>query len=273
VAAIEADGGLADADPGRILGAVAQATRAAAAAWEAEQPVPPTLLWHLTLDRAEALVGNALRHPFECYADQRCFPEVPFGEEEQAAPQRILPWDPRAPVSVPGTKIRIRGRIDRLDLSGTGDATRVVDYKTSRQPKDFVLRGGRELQRCLYAFATSALLGGVESIDAGLLYPSHVPGQFDRNIYMPLLDPGRTMNVLSSALAEACRNLADGLAVPGVAAGLRAADTRNLKDDNRQHEEDPMGFALPVVPGTMLEPKKAAAAALLGGIPQFWEEP
>jgi hypothetical protein len=61
-----------------------------------------------------------------------------------------------------------------------------------------------------------------------------------------------------------------GLAVPGVAAGARYKDTRNLRD-NRQGEEDRSAFALPVVPGTMLEPKKAAARALLGDIPQFWE--
>jgi hypothetical protein len=77
---------------------------------------------------------------------------------------------------------------------------------------------------------------------------------------------------LSAALTVACENLRSGLAVPGIAAGAHRKDTRNLKDDdNRQNEHDDSGFALPVVPGTMLEPKKISARERLGDIPAFWE--
>jgi hypothetical protein len=60
--------------------------------------------------------------------------------------------------------------------------------------------------------------------------------------------------------------------VPGVAAGAQIWETRDRKDDdNRKNERDDTAFALPVVPGTMLEPKKISARERLGDIPDFWE--
>ncbi|MFX6218488.1 PD-(D/E)XK nuclease family protein, partial [Acinetobacter baumannii] len=61
---------------------------------------------------------------------------------------------------------------DRLDISGDGRRVLVRDYKTGRRPKNNIrLDGGRELQRCLYAFTVRALLGAGISISASLLYP------------------------------------------------------------------------------------------------------
>ena len=46
------------------------------------------------------------------------------------------------------------------------------DYKTGRVANDgIILDGGKELQRCLYAFAVKALLGRDVDIRASLLYP------------------------------------------------------------------------------------------------------
>ena len=65
-----------------------------------------------------------------------------------------------ASVEIPDAGFRIAGYIDRLDISGDGRRALVRDYKTGRPPKDsIVLDGGKELQRCLYAFAVKALLG------------------------------------------------------------------------------------------------------------------
>ena len=73
---------------------------------------------------------------------------------------------------IPGTGFKIAGYIDRLDISGDGRQAMVLDYKTGRVPKDsIILDGGKELQRCLYAFAVKALLGGDVEIRASLLYP------------------------------------------------------------------------------------------------------
>jgi hypothetical protein len=175
-------------------------------------------------------------------------------------------------VTIPGVGLRIGGKIDRLDLSEPIASARVVDYKTGRAKKDIVLRGGRELQRCLYGYAVSALLDSVGTLDTALLYPSHVQNRPEDNYCSPLVDPPATLAQLSAALAVACENLRSGLAVPGIAAGAHIKDTRNFKsDDNRQNEHDDSAFALPVVPGTMLEPKKISARERLGDIPDFWE--
>ena len=264
--------GLGQANGDEIGACVERAVALTGMAWEVERPIPPGLLWTLTLRRAEILVLNALLHPFQSMDGQKSFSEVPFGGDGQPQPSRRLPWDAMMPVHIPDVGLRIGGRIDRLDISGNGSTARVVDYKTGRQHGDYVLRGGRELQRCLYAFAVRALLTDVAHIEAALLYPSHGLEGPSGNAYTPLGAPTKTLEQLSQTLALACQNMRNGLAIPGVAAGARYADTRSHKD-NRKGEEDRLSFALPVVPGTMLEPKKLAAQQLLGAMPQFWEAP
>jgi len=271
---VAADGSLPPPAPESVLAAVGDGAHAAAERWEAELPIPPALLWQVTLQRAKAVALNALLHPLAPLAGQRSFSEVNFGWAEP--PDRLRPagWDATRPVAIPDTGLVIRGLIDRIDLSADQTAARVVDYKSGRAETGIVLRGGRELQRCLYGYAVHALLGTVASIEAALLYPSREPNRPQDNHYAPLEDPDATLTRLTGALTVACDNLRRGLAVPGIAAGLRYTDTRRLRDDNNcQGEEDDLGFALPVVPGTVLEPKKRAARPLLGAISDFWEVP
>ena len=67
---------------------------------------------------------------------------------------------PSAPVTIPDAGFNIAGYIDRLDISGDGKRALVRDYKTGQAAQgDIRLDGGKELQRCLYAFAVKALLG------------------------------------------------------------------------------------------------------------------
>ena len=95
---------------------------------------------------------------------------MPFGGAEPKS-DAVAPWDAAAPVTIPGTGLRIGGYIDRLDIAADGHHALVRDYKTGRMPKDdIVLDHGRELQRCLYAFAVKSLLGDEVSISASLLY-------------------------------------------------------------------------------------------------------
>ena len=48
------------------------------------------------------------------------------------------------PVTIPGTPLRIQGRIDRLDLSEDGRTARLVDYKTGKPKDTGVLAGLRD---------------------------------------------------------------------------------------------------------------------------------
>jgi RecB family exonuclease len=264
--------GVGHFDPNCLSDTMTQASQVVAARWEAERPVPPGLLWRITLARAEVITINALQYPYEVLAGQRSFTEVPFGQSASPTAKRTLPWDVTRKVVIPGVGLRIGGKIDRLDLSEPIASARVVDYKTGRPRKETVLRGGRELQRCLYGYAVRALLASVNILDTALLYPSHTQNRPEDNHYAPLAEPDVTLAQLSAALTVACANLRSGLAVPGIAAGAQIRDTRNLKDDdNRRNERDDSAFALPVVPGTMLEPKKISARERLGDIPNFWE--
>jgi hypothetical protein len=207
-----ASGGLAQAGADEVGSAVSRAVAATGISWEIGHPIPPGLLWNLTLARTEAMVLNALRHPFAALDGQRSYPEVPFAEDGAPGRPRRMPWDPAAAVHVPGTGLRIGGRIDRLDLSADGARARVVDYKTGRHPGDFQLRGGRELQRCLYAYAVRALLAGAEEVEAALLYPSRARwflGQYLRAAGLSPGDAGATLHRARAGKAEhagrACR--------------------------------------------------------------------
>lgn len=83
---------------------------------------PPPVIWRRKLQDVRALGVIALTFEEAGLPDQRSWAEIPFGDDFRArnltAEQRSrLPWDPSAPVVIPGTNLRIGGSIDRLDLS------------------------------------------------------------------------------------------------------------------------------------------------------------
>ena len=155
LATLEKGGGLAAADEAQIAGAVQDAAARIAVVWESERAVPPALIWRRTLDDARILTTRALTYGDEHLPAARSFGEVAFGGATPKA-DTASPWDSQTPVEIPATGFRIAGYIDRLDIAGDGKRALVRDYKTGRPPKDDIsLDGGRELQRCLYAFAVS----------------------------------------------------------------------------------------------------------------------
>ena len=247
---LEADGGLANASDQRIAAAVGEAANEIARDWENEQAVPPPVIWRRTLDEVRALGTRALAFRDENLTGVRAYGEVPFGGMEPKS-DGAIPWDAQAAVAIPDTGFRIRGHIDRLDVSGDGRRALVRDYKTGRVPKDdIVLDGGRELQRCLYAFAVRALLGDDVAIAASLLYPREKRD-------LRLEDPDAALRTLIGHLQAARANLASGGAVMG-------EDTGNTYDD--------LAFALPANAGAIYRPRKeVAATALLGDAARVWE--
>lgn len=247
---LEANGGLAAATGQQIASAVDDAAGEVAEIWETERPVPPRVIWRRTLDEARELSRRALAFGDERLPGARAFGEVPFGGAEpktDVAP----PWDATASVGIPGTDFRIAGYIDRLDVSADSRRALVRDYKTGRKPKDtIILDGGKELQRCLYAFAVKAMLGDDVAISASLLFPRD-------EVDLQLEDPEGTLADVAGYLSAAHASLLAGSAVLG-------ADTGGTYDD--------LAFALPANGGaTYCKRKIAAATERLGDAAQVWE--
>ena len=172
VDALEPQPGYLRASRHEVEEALSHAIEATATQWPLERPIPPLLLWHHTLAAAGALGLRALTLDEGFRPGTRSWTEVRFGEEGPAIADAGLPWNPGTPVEIGDLGIRVRGKIDRLDLNSTGDI-RVPDYKTGREPKQadrLILGGGAELQRALYALAAHQLLGGNRRIVTRLMF-------------------------------------------------------------------------------------------------------
>jgi hypothetical protein len=249
---LEGEGGFAGATMEQIRTAVNHAAAGVAENWEAERAVPPRIVWRRILDDVRDLSTRALARRDDRLPDARSYGEVPFGGA-CPKPEAALPWDAAAAVEVPGTGLRIEGYIDRLDISGNGCSALVQDYKTGKKPKDdIVLNGGKELQRCLYAFAVKAMLGNDVTISASLFYPRDKAD-------LRLDDPETTLNDVARYLNAARANLLGGGGVPGVDAG---------------GDSDDFAFALPANAGVIYcKRKMAAASARLGAAADVWEAP
>ena len=243
---LEAGPTLFAADDAAIRDAVRRAATGATSTWQSSRVAPPRATWSARVAKAEALAANALLFGP---------PPLPGGTARSEARFGARPsGDGAAVVALDGTPFVLAGRIDRLDVSADGRAARVVDYKTGATIRaDAVLDGGREIQRCLYARAATALLPSVETVEAALLYP-----RAGGDGYRPLADPAETWMVLRAALDAAHGGLLGGRALPGPDAGERFDD---------------MAIAMPAPCGSMLAAKKDAARPLLGEASRIWSEP
>ena len=253
---IAGPGRFAGAAPAAIAQAIEQAAEIVAARWGESRPLPPPAVWERKRAEAVELASTALSLAEEPLPDQRSWAEIPFGdvralsEEARAA----LPWDPTRTVAIPGTTVRIGGFIDRLDLAGDRSRARVTDYKSGtlhgRPPQ---LKGGAELQRCLYAFAVKALIETEPEVDAHLLYPRR------GDQALALEDPEGTLRKLTGYLAAAYTLFREGKALPGPA-------TRDSWYD--------LAFALPGgAKESYLAKKLLLAAQALDAVAPLWEEP
>ena len=247
---LERHGSLASARPEQLVAAIEHAAATVSERWQAEQAVPPKVVWRRTVADAREIALSALQHPEPPLSGQKCFTEVPFGGQTPKS-DGAIPWDPAQPVEIADTGFRISGYIDRLDLSGDGAEARVLDYKSGKlPPEDVILQGGKELQRCLYAYAVKALLGDELSIDAALLYPRDVVARH-------LEEADAVLDELAGHLHAARANLIEGRALIG--------------PDNGGDYDD-LSFALPANAGNgycrrKIEPVLAA----LGDAAAVWD--
>ena len=248
--ALEVGGGFATATSDKTSAAIEAAANEVAAKWAATQSLPPALIWRRTLAEAKDLCRNGLALNDTTLPGGRSYCEASFGGSERRS-DGAPPWDPDAPVQIPGPGFLIAGRIDRIDLSADRRVALVKDYKTGKTPKEpIVLDGGKELQRCLYAYAVKALLGDKVEVAASLFY---LRTQAD----MRLEDPPAIMDRLAEYLRLARASLLSGAAVVGV-------DSGDTYDD--------LAFALPAnAGGFYLRRKLLASRERLGEAVQIWE--
>lgn len=253
---LESDGGMIGADQQRIEAALVAARERTIADWEDAQPVPPDVIWRSTTARGHSLAAAALAYDVGEFPGQRSWCEIPFGETDPDDSGRDLPWKTDVAVEIPGTGLLIKGQIDRLDLAGDRSRARVVDYKTGKLGKKMdavIIKGGTELQRCLYAFAVKTLLGSDVAIEASLLYPKAREGE--QGLF-PLADLDGALAKVVTAAAASRAALLGGLAPPGEDAG----------GDRNDH-----AFALPANAGYLLR-KLPLAKIKLGPAAAVWEE-
>ena len=64
--------------------------------WEAQQAVPPPVIWRRTLDEVRTLGSRALAVRDEDLGGAQAFGEVPFGGVEPRS-DGAIPWDAEAP--------------------------------------------------------------------------------------------------------------------------------------------------------------------------------
>jgi hypothetical protein len=211
--------GLSLASKDDIDNALKAALKGIAEEWSLSFPIPPLEIWNSTLEEATEYARVALNQSNDSMENRQSWAEVPFGDGNHAqtvkSEDRVdLPWDPTRPVGIPGSEIYIAGSIDRIDV-GDGEITALVtDYKSGRTPrvKGFNLNGGKELQRCLYAFAAKNLLKANPTVQAQLIYLKKPEKTFT------LADPDGTLEKLAAYITAAANSFLNGNAYPGPAA-------------------------------------------------------
>jgi hypothetical protein len=250
--------GLASASEEEIRQAIGNARNSVAARWAETLPVPPPIIWQRKCAEAADLAETALLHRDDPLPDQRSWAEISFGADRRnetlnEETRSALPWDPMLPVNIPGTDIQIGGSIDRLDLAGDRRRARVTDYKSGRlRGRPPQLKGGSELQRCLYAYAVKALVAEGPEVAAQLLYPRR-DGQG-----LLLENPETTLAKLTTYLIAATVSFRAGNALPGPDA------------DDAWYD---LAFALPGgAKESYLATMKPLVTERLGAIAPLWDE-
>jgi ATP-dependent helicase/nuclease subunit B len=176
--------------------------------------------------------------------------EVRFGQAWAGEETSAISIDDPIEIDADGARLRLNGRIDRLEWSSKGSGMRVVDYKTGGTygaPKDDTVQGGRALQLPLYLLAAGRLLD--QPPQAGLaqyFYPTR-RGDFKRSEFhgAALGADGADVVPLLGSLLRGIRS-GDFHAEPG---DCRYCDFDGLCDSSRElirerKENDPRAIAV-----------------------------
>lgn len=121
------------------------------------QPTGFPLMWKLEQERLRERLIRLVR--YEAASGSEFAPhafEVDFGSIRDSDEDRFFPDRPVSFSLEGGESIRLRGRIDRIDVSAAGSKARIIDYKTGQAPRGRFARG-TALQLPLYLFAARSL--------------------------------------------------------------------------------------------------------------------
>ena len=180
---------LSEATRGAAIALLEETADACFRRLEAGGRVGSPALWkaqrHKILDDLRTLVGWQITA--RCMAGWRpAHMEISFGATGPGpirAPGRAEP----VAIETPHGTLRLRGRIDRIDLAADGDGFQVIDYKSgSSAPSKRQMVQGTSLQLPIYVWAARALLPGGKQ--AGLA----------RAFFLPIRNP-KASGLISSA--------------------------------------------------------------------------
>jgi RecB family exonuclease len=253
---LEPEPGYSGAAVHEIEAALADAVAVIEVQWPATRTTPPQLLWQHTLAAGSGLALGALMLGRSFQPGSRSWTELPFGQAQIPNPPLSLPWEARTEVRIPGTAVRIRGRIDRLDLNAAETTVRVNDYRTGKEPPkadQIRLAGGKEIQRVLYALAVRQLRPDIQDIVARLIF---LGGDTPTRYQLDGVDAAITET--ASYVAAAYKLLDCGHALPG-------PDAKESWTDRR--------LALPAALETYFETKRAAFGKAFGDFSRVWRCP
>ena len=134
------------------------------------------------------------------------------------------------------------------------EVARVTDYKSGKSPakKPLVLKGGAELQRCLYAYAVRSLVPAVKDIQTRLLFP-----RAEKDGLYELTDPAAVLASLAGFVNAAQRYATAGSVLPGAGA---------------QNDYNDLAFALPGgAKESYFELKSSLISDRLADLSALWE--
>jgi RecB family exonuclease len=112
-------------------------------------------------------------------------------------------------IDADGARLRLHGRIDRLEWSDDRPGIRVIDYKTGRSdygPPDDAVSGGRTLQLPLYLLAAARLLGREPQQGVAEYFYATRRGDFRRRLFH-----GAALDAGGANVVPLLRSLLDGI--------------------------------------------------------------